>query len=93
MNNSAENMRLSEAQIESLVRVLVAEALGEPVESVQLTMTMYDTPKWDSLAHIKIVCAMEQLIGSPLSLDEIIASVSIGDWVKVAQLKLKNQNP
>ena len=75
--------------IEQEVRKLIASILGQPWEELSLEVTMNDTPKWDSLAHINIVCAIEKFIGARLTLNEIIDSVSIRDWVNVTEKKIR----
>jgi acyl carrier protein len=58
-------------------RALLAEALGCPVESVTPDAAIGTLPAWDSLAHIKVVLALEERIGRALSTDEILEIASL----------------
>ncbi len=44
-------------------------------------MTAQDVPGWDSLAHVRIVVAVEQAFGVRFSTSEITSLKSIGDLV------------
>ncbi len=78
--------------MEKQVKELIAKVLNEPVESLKEETTMYDTPKWDSLAHINIICGIEKMLGRPLTLDEIISNTSVGDWVNIVNKKIGESN-
>ena len=74
--------------IEGTVLSVITEVLGDSEENIDMETTMYNSSKWDSLANIQIVSAIEKAIGHQLTLDEIITGVSVRNWVDIVQNKL-----
>jgi acyl carrier protein len=58
-------------------RSLLAEALGCPEEEIVADSAIGTQLQWDSLAHIKIVLALEERLGRSLTTDEIVAVTSL----------------
>ncbi len=58
---------------------LVAVVLEVPPQSLTLESGPATVSKWDSLAHVTIVSAMEQTYGVELSMPEILAIRTIAD--------------
>lgn len=52
-------------------RRLVAEALALPTESVGADSDVATLPDWDSLAHIRVLLALERALGRRLAPGEI----------------------
>lgn len=51
---------------------LVSSALGIPAESVGSDTRLGRVPEWDSLAHMRLVLAVESKIGRQLTTEEIL---------------------
>jgi acyl carrier protein len=45
---------------------IMAEILELPVESVPENASVHNYPAWDSLAHVKLMLALEEITGSPV---------------------------
>ena len=58
-------------------RALLATALDCPQEAVPPESAIGTLPQWDSLAHIKIVLAVEERLGRSLTTDEILSITSL----------------
>jgi acyl carrier protein len=68
----------SQADIDG-ARLLVAEAMERPVGDVPADGSMDTLPGWDSLAHVRIILAIEDRTGRPLD-SEIIGELrSVAD--------------
>jgi acyl carrier protein len=52
-------------------RTLVAAAVERPLDAVPADGTVDTVPGWDSLAHVKILGAVEEALGRQLSSAEI----------------------
>lgn len=65
----------------------VAEILGVEHDEVGPDTGPGIIPKWDSLAHIQLVAAMEETYEVQLSMDEIINLFSVRDIVTLLEEK------
>jgi acyl carrier protein len=52
-------------------RSLLAEALNCPPDALPDTPDVDNTERWDSLAHVRVILALEAAIGRPLAPREI----------------------
>jgi acyl carrier protein len=52
-------------------RALVAAAVERPVDAVPADGTVETVPGWDSLAHVRIITAVEDTLGRQLSSNQI----------------------
>jgi len=64
-------------------RRLVAEAVERPVGEVPADAAIGTLPAWDSLAHIRIIMALETAVGKPLSTDAIVDLRSLEDVANI----------
>ena len=53
------------------VNELLAEALGLAPSEISESTSLETSPSWDSLAHFRVVAAVEELLDRPLSPSEI----------------------
>lgn len=58
-------------------RELLAAALGCAPEELAADSAIATLPRWDSLAHIKVVLAVEERLGRSLSTDELLEITSL----------------
>jgi len=58
--------------IESLIAVAVGNVLGRPAETLGPEDGLDQTQGWDSLAHMSILLAVEQVIKQEFSADELL---------------------
>jgi acyl carrier protein len=74
----------------SQARAMLADAIGSDPAQVPETARIGLFERWDSLAHLRLLLAIEQRIGRPLEPDEAVAIESLDD---VARLLDAAQNP
>ncbi len=60
-------------------KTILAQALGLAPESVDDSLTSAGTPAWDSLAHMRIVAAIETERAAPLGVEEILSITRLSD--------------
>lgn len=63
----------------SLARALAAEAFGVPPEAVPAGAAIGEVEAWDSLAHLRLILAVETQLGRELTTEEAAAIVSLAD--------------
>ncbi|MEM7569331.1 MAG: acyl carrier protein [Pseudomonadota bacterium] len=61
------------------VKSLIADALSVPAADVTSATGLATTPAWDSLAHMRLVLALEDRLGRQLTPNEIISIASAED--------------
>jgi acyl carrier protein len=61
------------------LHLLISDVLDRAPEDVTPDMKRDDIPEWDSLAHLRIVTAVEEEFGLRLTMDQIAALKSIAD--------------
>ncbi len=64
-------------------RKILAEALGLPEEEIATSMTIETCPNWDSLAHMRVVRAVEGELNRPLEPEEIFSIGGVADVEKL----------
>lgn len=64
-------------------RMLVAEAIERPLADVPDDASIATLPAWDSLAHVRLIIAVEAALGAPLLTDEML---SIDSAIAIARL-------
>ncbi len=60
-----------------LARAALSQALGVPADMIQEDGRMGEIPGWDSVGHLSVVVALEDLSGLRLSLFELRALTSV----------------
>ena len=58
-------------------RILLADVLEIQVAEVPKDASIDSFPNWDSLAHMRLVARLEQLLGRDLTSDEMLALDSL----------------
>jgi len=61
-----------------IVRELLATALAMPKSDIGPKTSLSETKEWDSLAHMRIILAIEEQLGRCLSPDEILETKDFG---------------
>ena len=61
------------------LHLLISDVLDRAPEEVTADMKRDDIPEWDSLAHLRIVTAVEEEFGLRLTMDQIAELKSIAD--------------
>ncbi len=64
-------------------RILIAEALDQPLEHIAAGGDVATVPGWDSLGHVKILMATEAALGRMLQPDEIAAIRGVADIARI----------
>jgi len=72
-------MKKAEAQ----ARRLLAEAVSTVVRQVPKDARFDQLDRWDSLAHMRLILAMEEQLARPLSTEEILSIESLADIAKI----------
>lgn len=62
-------------------REVLAAAVGTPPESLAEDASIVTLAAWDSLAHVKLMTAIEEALGRKLSSDEVVGIRSLADIV------------
>lgn len=62
---------------------IISEALSIPVGNIHEGLSVENCEKWDSLSHVRLVLAIENEIGRPLTVAEIIGLSSATDVQKI----------
>ena len=60
-------------------RALLAEALFLAPDDLADDVRLGDTPEWDSLAHTRLILALEEQLARPLQPEETVALASLQD--------------
>jgi acyl carrier protein len=71
-------MTVDQASIAAACR-LVADALDRPHGDIAPDGSIHTIPAWDSLGHVRILLALEEAIGQPLSSDTIATLAGVAD--------------
>lgn len=67
------------------VRMLMADVLDVPIESLSADMDRESLPEWDSLAHLRLMTALEEEFGVRPSMSDIGNVHSFDDVVMLAE--------
>lgn len=65
------------------LQTIMAEAMGLSVDDIAADTAIHNTPQWDSLAHMRMILGMEEVLGRPLSPDDIVSIASAKDVAKI----------
>jgi acyl carrier protein len=63
----------------STARTLLADAIGIPVHDLPQEPRLGEFERWDSLAHTRIMLALEERLKRPLDPDDVVAIASLAD--------------
>lgn len=60
------------------VAVAFSNVLGIPIEQVTDDLRYGSTPKWDSIAHMAVVAALEEQFSIMIDMDDVIDMSTVG---------------
>ncbi len=63
------------------VKELIAKVLNVPVSAVEDELAVGDIPEWDSLAHMRIIAALESDLGVVLDIEQTLEIEDVEDIV------------
>ena len=63
------------------VKKLIAEILNVEIDVVQDDLAVGDIPEWDSLAHMRIIAALESDLGIVLDIEQTLEIEDVEDIV------------
>jgi acyl carrier protein len=66
-------------------RVLLADALALKEQDLPPNPRIGAIEQWDSLAHMRVLLALEERVGKPLSPEEAVAIESLEDIARVIE--------
>jgi acyl carrier protein len=69
--------------MEDRARTLLADAIGADPAQVPPDARIGTFERWDSLAHLRLILAMEQQLGRQLDPDEAVAVESLADVARL----------
>ena len=69
----------------SAARELLSEALAVTGDQLTADARIGAIEQWDSLAHMRILLALEERIGKPLNAEDAIAIESLDDVVRLLE--------
>jgi acyl carrier protein len=64
------------------VKALVANTLGVAIDQIQDELAVGDIPEWDSLAHMRIITALETDLGVVLDIEQTLDIEDVDDIVE-----------
>jgi acyl-CoA synthetase (AMP-forming)/AMP-acid ligase II/acyl carrier protein len=73
----------SEATGGTTVFEIAAQCFNVPVASLSSESSPYNTPGWDSFAHLELIAHIEQRLGIQFSAEDIINLGSLGDAISI----------
>jgi acyl carrier protein len=65
----------------AVARQLLATALKLPGDAIPETAAIGTLEAWDSLAHVRLMVALEEAVARPLTSDEIVTVTRLSDIV------------
>lgn len=74
-------MAITEQEIKSLI----AKTLDVTIDIIDNELAIGDIPEWDSLAHLRIIMAIEKELGIRLEIEETIEIEDVEDIIDAVQ--------
>lgn len=71
--------------IEATLLDVIAQTLSIPVERISIDSSSDNTEKWDSLAHMNLIFAIEDAFGVQISDDDLLDSMSVRKLIEIIQ--------
>lgn len=84
---SGDNSSVESAGIETGVLEAAARALNIPAARLRQEATPFNTPGWDSLAHLAIIAAVEQRFDIHIEAREVLGVESLADLSEIVMRK------
>jgi len=78
---------MTRARVEAKVREVVQEVLGRPLRADE-ELQRAEEPRWDSLAHVNLVFALESELGIQFGAEELDALDSLERLITAAEAHL-----
>ena len=63
------------------IKQIIAENLKVPLESISDDLAVGDIPEWDSLAHVRIISALEIGLGVELDIEQTLDLEDVDDLI------------
>jgi acyl carrier protein len=70
---------------QSTARKLLADALGLSESSLPANARLGQVEQWDSLAHARVLLALEERLGAPLDAEVAVTIESLDDIARVIE--------
>ena len=64
------------------VKALIAETLNVSIDQVHDELAIGDIPEWDSLAHMRIITALEADLGVVLDIEQTLEIEDVEDIIE-----------
>ena len=80
-------MGVSEGEVLDRVRQVVADQLDEDDVALSMDTIASNVEGWDSLAHVRIMIAVEEEFGVRFDMSEITSLTNVGDLVRLVEAK------
>lgn len=84
---------MTDAEILEVIRRAVREETGNPDAIVDPATTAADVPGWDSLAHGRIMLAIEVELGARCDIEKTYAAANVGELVPLFREALREGEP
>jgi acyl carrier protein len=72
---------VNEQEILAAIAKIVAEEIGAPGITIGPQTTATDVGGWDSMAHARILAALEEELGVSLDFDQAFALKNVGELI------------
>lgn len=66
---------------QEIVKKLISKVLDVPYETITNELAVGDIPEWDSLAHMRIIAALESDLGVVLDIEQTLEIEDVEDIV------------
>ena len=82
-------MSSSETLLTEDVRRIFIEVFDNPDLHIDSNTSRDDIADWDSIAHLKIVLALEEMFGLEFDTDEVASIRTVGEFVRALRARGK----
>ncbi len=63
------------------IKILIANVLSVSLEKIEDDLAVGDIPEWDSLAHMRIIAALESDLGVVLDIEQTLEIEDVEDII------------
>jgi acyl carrier protein len=84
---SGQGVGVDETEILGRVQQVVGDQLDEDAVALSMSTIASAVDGWDSLAHVRIMIAVEEEFGVRFDMSEITSLTNVGDLVRLIEAK------
>lgn len=85
---------MTHTEILHIISTVVAEEVGAEGLELQRETTAADVAGWDSLAHVRIIVSLEQMLGVRFRIGELASARNVGELAdRIASRLMPSRRP